>query len=195
MFIDGPSGKIECQLDQATDRANETIAVLCHPHPLYGGSMHDRVLSTVTHCFIQSGINCLRFNFRGVGSSEGVHDNGVGETEDLIAVADYVRTEFQSQPIWTVGYSFGSLIVWKTLDVIKPDKTLLIAPPNKHMDFGDRQLIERVSLILGSQDEFADVNKAEELALESMHLIDGADHFFSAHQSELSDAAEKFVTT
>ena len=157
--------------------------------------MHDRVLSTVTHSFIQSGINCLRFNFRGVGSSEGVHDNGVGETEDLIAVVDHLRIQFQSQPIWTVGYSFGSLIVWKTLDVIKPDKTLLIAPPNKHMDFGDRQLMEGVSLILGNQDEFADVNKAEELALESMHLIDGADHFFSAHQSELSDAAEKFATT
>ena len=193
MFIDGPSGKIECQLDQATDRANETIAVLCHPHPLYGGSMHDRVLSTVTHCFIQSGINCLRFNFRGVGSSEGVHDNGVGETEDLIAVADYVRTEFQSQPIWTVGYSFGSLIVWKTLDVINPDRTLLIAPPNKHMDFQGRQLRDQVSLILGSQDEFADVHRAKELTDGSIHLIDGADHFFSAHQQELSDAAKAFI--
>ena len=195
MYIAGPSGKIEYQLDQVANGGKGAIAVLCHPHPLYGGSMQDRVLSTVAHRFIESGITCLRFNFRGVGSSEGVHDNGVGETEDLIAVVDHLRIQFQSQPIWTVGYSFGSLIVWKTLDVIKPDKTLLIAPPNKHMDFGDGQLIERVSLILGSQDEFADVNKAEELALESMHLIDGADHFFSAHQSELSDAAEKFVTT
>ena len=193
MFIDGPSGKIECQLDQATDRANETIAVLCHPHPLYGGSMHDRVLSTVTHCFIQSGVNCLRFNFRGVGSSEGVHDNGEGEKDDLISVVDYVKTEFQSQPIWTVGYSFGSLIVWKTLDVINPDRTLLIAPPNKHMDFQDRQFTDQVSLILGSQDAFADAHRAEELTPRSIHLIDGADHFFSSHQKELSNAVEWFI--
>ena len=193
MFIDGPSGKIECQLDQATDRANETIAVLCHPHPLYGGSMHDRVLSTVAHCFIESGITCLRFNFRGVGSSEGVHDNGEGEKDDLISVADYVRTEFQSQPIWTVGYSFGSLIVWKTLDVINPDRTLLIAPPNKHMAFQGRQITNQISLILGSQDEFADVHQAKELTSGSIHFIDGADHFFSAHQQELSDAAKAFI--
>ena len=193
MYIDGPSGKIECQLDQVANGGKEAIAVLCHPHPLYGGSMHDRVLSTVTHSFIQSGINCLRFNFRGVGSSEGVHDNGVGETEDLITVVDHLRIQFQSQPIWTVGYSFGSLIVWKTLDVINPDRTLLIAPPNKYMDFQDRQLTDQVSLILGSQDEFADVHQAKELTSESIHFIDGADHFFSAHQQELSDAAKSFI--
>ena len=58
MYIDGPSGKIECQLDQVADGGKEAIAVLCHPHPLYGGSMHDRVLSTVAHCFIESGITC-----------------------------------------------------------------------------------------------------------------------------------------
>ena len=127
MYIAGPSGKIECQLDQVADGGNGAVAVLCHPHPLYGGSMHDRVLSTVAYRFIESGIFCLRFNFRGVGSSEGVHDNGEGEKDDLISVIDYVRTEFQPQSIWTVGYSFGSLIVWKTLDVINPDRTLLLS--------------------------------------------------------------------
>ena len=155
--------------------------------------MHDRVLSTVALRFVESGITCLRFNFRGVGSSEGVHDNGEGEKDDLISVVDYVKTEFQSQPIWTVGYSFGSLIVRKTLNVINPDRTLLIAPPNKHMDFQDRQLTDQVSLILGSQDEFADVHQAKELTSESIHFIDGADHFFSAHQQELSDAAKAFI--
>ena len=193
MYIAGPSGKIECQLDQVADEGKGAIAVLCHPHPLYGGSMHDRVLSTVAHRFIESGITCLRFNFRGVGSSEGVHDNGEGEKDDLISVVDYVRTEFQPQPIWTIGYSFGSLIVWKTLDVVNPDRTLLIAPPNKHMNFQDRKLTDQVSLILGSQDEFADVLRAKDLAPGSIHLIDGADHFFSAHQQELSDAAKAFI--
>ncbi len=81
--------------------------------------MHDRVLSTVAHRFIESGITCLRFNFRGVGSSEGVHDNGEGEKDDLISVVDYVRTEFQPQPIWAIGYSFGSLIVMSRPDLCR----------------------------------------------------------------------------
>ena len=136
MFIEGSAGNIEAQWDETQDAIGS--AVLCHPHPLMGGSMHDGVLQLVSSAFKECSINCLRFNFRGVGSSDGEHDKGVGEIEDLNTVVSWLEDKRPKQKLWLVGYSFGANVVWQGLSRYRSDQlagVLLVAPPVGRMHF------------------------------------------------------------
>lgn len=185
MHIQGPSGPLEATLDQ-TPVESTAIAVLCHPHPQYGGSMHDAVLQAVTKSFLTLGVNCLRFNFRGVGLSAGSYDNGAGEVEDLRSVCQWVVDEYPQQDLWLAGYSFGSNIVWKSLPSIKPHMALLIAPPLGRMDFSDHAITTDIRAIAGDRDDFVDTTKFTEWLGERAHVLTGADHFFSGYHHNLT---------
>jgi len=193
MHIDGPVGKLECEIDEVTSAPNKPISVLCHPHPLYGGSMHDAILSSTVDRLLAHDISCVKFNFRGVGSSEGSHDNGIGEMTDLIAITDHFRALYPEKPLWIMGYSFGASIVWKTMLEIKPEKVLLVAPPIKHMEFKAHGLNNKISVIAGAQDEFIDLQKLKDLEVQSLSVLDGGDHFFTGHYPEFSAAVDKFI--
>ncbi len=193
MHIAGPVGKLECQIDEVISPPNNPIAVLCHPHPLYGGSMHDAVLSSTADRLLDHKISCIRFNFRGVGSSEGSHDNGIGEMADLTAITAHFSGLYPEKPVWIIGYSFGAAIAWKAMIEIKPEKALLIAPPIKHIEFGQHGLNKRVSVIAGGQDEFIDAQRLEDLEVQSLSILEEADHFFTAHHEGLSDAVDAFI--
>ncbi|OUX43971.1 MAG: hypothetical protein CBE21_01365 [Proteobacteria bacterium TMED261] len=194
MHILGPAGKLEYEFNPGPEEANQTFAVLCHPHPLYGGSMHDAVLRSTESKLIKHGISCIRFNFRGVGSSEGKHDNGVGEMEDLKATVSHFRALFPQKNLWTIGYSFGASVVWKTIPEIKPEKALLIAPPTKHLEFNAQEQNQNVAAIVGDQDEFFDNSVLEKLNVQSLNILEGGDHFFTYHHQELKNAVEEFIT-
>ena len=200
MDIQGPAGAIETRFDNATDA--RAIAVLAHPHPLYGGSMHDGVLSCVVDTFLLSQISCVRFNFRGVGQSAGAHDGGLGEVDDLICVAQSVAQNEAQLPLWLVGYSFGALMTVKALPALQATQTLLIAPPNAAMAFpetafnGDSPSESQTRVIAGELDQFVDFEGITALAgAGNVDKIAGADHFFSGYQADLTDALERYLLT
>ncbi|SAK97459.1 alpha/beta fold family hydrolase-like protein [Caballeronia calidae] len=111
-LIDGPVGKIECALDK-TDAAPRGIALVAHPHPLFGGTMDNKVAQTLARTMVQLGYVTYRSNFRGVGQTGGEHDNGIGEQDDLLAVIDHMRAQpgQADVPIVLAGFSFGTFVL------------------------------------------------------------------------------------
>ncbi len=192
MHIQGPAGQLEARLDQAP--AEKTItAVLCHPHPQYGGSMHDAVLATAVEVLMGAGVNCLRFNFRGVGGSEGQFDNGDGEVLDAVAAVDWVRQEYPRDEIWLIGYSFGASVAWRAASSIDPARLILIAPPVGMMKFEANATTAQVDAIAGSRDDFVDQATFNAWEDVDTHVIDGADHFFGGYHDALAETLSDLV--
>lgn len=194
MDIPGPAGALQAQHDNAANPQNIT-AVLCHPHPQYGGSMYDGVLQTAADVLLAQGVNCVRFNFRGVGGSAGSYDNGVGEAADLLAVADWVGQTYADHSQWWLGYSFGAAVVWQGLQTQQPARAVLIAPPVGMMDFSGEPTGIAVDAIAGDGDNFVDTAKLSALPGVAAHIIPGADHFFTGHHAQLSETLDSVIST
>ena len=112
-LLDGPAGKLEALLEAPEDAEPREAALVCHPHPLYGGTMHNKVVSRVARALRHAGCVVLRFNFRGVGSSQGEHAHGAGEIEDARVALDWLRRSYPSLPYSLAGFSFGSRVILK----------------------------------------------------------------------------------
>src|SRR5579871_913801 len=108
-FLDGPSGRLEALLNQGSENA-DYAAVVCHPHPLFGGTMHNKVVYQAAKTIHGFGLPVVRFNFRGVGLSEGKHDEGAGEVADVQAAIDFLAAEYPGVPLLVAGFSFGSWV-------------------------------------------------------------------------------------
>ncbi len=195
-MIPSESGHLEARFD--ADSAATRAIVLCHPHPQFGGSMDDAVIGVVDAVARRHGFATLRFNFRGVGQSSGRFGNGAGEVDDLLAAVAWLRDRIGAVPIWLAGYSFGSNIVWKSIDAAgELAGVLLVAPPVTRMDFSNRpNSAAAIALIAGDADDFvsaADLRRwaAREAPGASLALIAGADHFFSGSYAELKLATEQ----
>ena len=191
--IAGPAGTIEARYDLAANEKTMT-AILCHPHPQYGGSMHDAVLDAAAGAYSAAGINCMRFNFRGVGASAGSYDGEGGEVDDLQAVVAWVREEYPRDTLCLAGYSFGANIVWQALarEACAASRALLIAPPIGMMPFPtpDTLHTEKVNAIAGSADNFVDATAFQQWPAQcpqiAVHTLEGADHFFAGQHDELN---------
>jgi alpha/beta superfamily hydrolase len=109
-FLDGGAGKIECLLEEPESGEASEACLVCHPHPLYGGTMHNKVVYRLARALRRSGSVVLRFNFRGVGKSEGAHNQGVGELEDARLLLEWLRSRYPALPYSVAGFSFGSRI-------------------------------------------------------------------------------------
>jgi alpha/beta superfamily hydrolase len=131
-LIDGPAGKLEIAVSDAMGEEHNAWGIVCHPHPLYGGTMHNKVVTTLAKTFQGMGITTIRFNFRGVMRSEGRYDNGEGELQDLLAVIDWVQNEKTKNQIWLAGFSFGAYIAAKAATQIKVNRLVTVAPPVQH---------------------------------------------------------------
>jgi alpha/beta superfamily hydrolase len=196
LLIPTASGHLEACFDEGTG-ATRAI-VLCHPHPQYGGSMHDEVVGTVEAVARRHAFATLRFNFRGVGASTGRYDNGIGEVDDLLTALAWLRDRVAAMPIWLAGYSFGSNIVWRALERAGDVAgVVLVAPPVAMMDFGARPAPRAtVTLIAGDEDDYVDAAALRRWAADAsssprVEIIAGADHFFSGGHAELAKAAER----
>lgn len=110
LLLDGPAGKLEALLEEPVDTAIVGNAVVCHPHPQQGGTMQNKVAHTLARSFVKCGLRALRFNFRGIGKSEGDYDEARGELDDALAAFDYLGERFPGEPIWISGFSFGAAI-------------------------------------------------------------------------------------
>ena len=157
--------------------------------------MLDAVLQTAGDVLMQNGIETVRFNFRGVGRSEGAFDEGRGETEDLLAVHAYVQTQYTPDEIWWVGYSFGAAMVWQALQHTAPQQVLLIAPPVGMMAFSALEhLVPPIAAIAGDADSFVKLEALHELRGIDVHVLPGADHFFSGCHDALASVVEQWLT-
>lgn len=129
MPISGPAGELECLLSTPQGwAASDPVAICCHPHPLHGGSMTNKVVHILARTFDELGCQTIRFNFRGVGKSTGEFANGIGECEDLLAVTRWVKQQFPAAPIWLAGFSFGAYVALMAHTTIKPERLLVVAP-------------------------------------------------------------------
>ncbi|HVL74415.1 MAG TPA: alpha/beta hydrolase [Noviherbaspirillum sp.] len=108
--LQGPAGALECALDLPADGAPRGIALVAHPHPLYGGTMDNKVAQTLARAFVALGYAAVRMNFRGVGQSEGVHDEGRGETDDMALLLDHMQERYPGLPVALSGFSFGTFV-------------------------------------------------------------------------------------
>lgn len=132
----GPAGRIEAVADvPAAAHARKAVAVICHPHPLHGGSLRNKVVTILERSLRELGAKTVRFNFRGVGDSEGAHDEGRGETLDLLAVAEWVRKVLPDHDLWLAGFSFGAYIALLGARHLPARLMVSVAPPAGRWDF------------------------------------------------------------
>ena len=188
--IPGPAGVLEARVEAGE---GHRWAILCHPHPLYGGSMHDAVLDTAAGVLADQGFGTALFNFRGVGASDGDHDEGRGETDDLVAVRDWLAAEHAPGELWLGGYSFGSNVVWRARRRIpEARRLLLIAPPVGAMDFAppDDTETASVTVVAGDRDAFVDLDALRQWPADrcDVRVVEGADHFFAGRWEALASA-------
>jgi len=151
--IQGPAGLLELQAVPA-ENPGAPLAVICHPHPLHGGTMQNKVVSTLVRTFNECGAHTVRFNFRGVGRSEGQYDDGRGELQDLLAVVAWARAKHPDSVLWLAGFSFGGWIAMKGALQLPAELLVMVAPQVS------RLLLENVSalscrwlLVQGDRDE------------------------------------------
>ena len=193
LLIPGPAGPLEAALEQPIDQG-AALAILCHPHPLYGGSMNDAVLGLVGEALADVGVNRLRFNFRGVGASQGRFDEGHGEADDLLAVIDWAEAQ-GAGAIWLAGYSFGAHVVCQALPrAPQPARLLLMAPPTAAMPTSFQAPPCPLDVFAGDRDQFVDHDALNDWPGARTHLISGADHFFSGAAESLLAAIRRAVS-
>jgi len=169
-------------------------ALVAHPHPKHGGTMHTKVVHRAARLLSQRfSLEALRFNFRGVGASAGVYDGGVGETEDLVAAAGWLRLRRPDGPFVLSGFSFGSLCALRAAERVSPDVLLLIGVPIDSEDaVGVVPRSTHVAWVQGGNDEFSAKERASEIAAArgwTFLVVPGADHFFRGRLDEFESAA------
>lgn len=195
LMLEGPAGPIEALLQERGETPHDVIAVVLHPHPLYGGTLHNKVAHRVASTLFSMGAAVLRFNFRGVGKSEGSFDRGRGEAEDARVAFEWLRAKYPDRRRWVAGFSFGSWIAARTA-AAHPDveQLVMIAPPVHTQDFGFLKSASVPKLVIqGTGDE---VCRPENLAKqypdwsEPKRLVEvpEASHFFDRKLHELGEA-------
>jgi alpha/beta superfamily hydrolase len=160
LFLPGPAGRIEAALDTpgADVDARAVLAVVCHPLPTEGGSMHNKVVTMASRALREVGVTTLRFNFRGVGHSDGRFDDGDGELDDLRAVAAWVREQHPAKALWLAGFSFGAWVSLRLAAELQAAALVSIAPPvGRSWDFSSIALPASPWLVIqGEEDEIVD---------------------------------------
>jgi len=181
------------------DMQGDKGVVITHPHPLYGGNMHNNVVESLARMYQLAGYSTLRFNFRGVGSSEGEYDNGLGEQEDVKAALHYL-TRRGKRVLDLAGYSFGSWVNALAISKVDTvDRMVMISPPVAFMNFNSVVLTPQIKLVVaGSQDQIAPPEVIEKILTSwnpEAHLvvIDGADHFYVGYTGKLESVLAAYL--
>ncbi|MBS0571096.1 MAG: alpha/beta fold hydrolase [Proteobacteria bacterium] len=158
LTLSGPAGALEAAVDVPNAaEARAGVAIVCHPHPQHGGTMHNKVVTMLERALRESGLATVVFNFRGVGASQGSYDDGRGEADDLVAVAQWVQRTHPGDALWLAGFSFGSYVVARAASQLPVKQLILVAPPVSRWDFA--QLVAPACprlVIQGEADEIVD---------------------------------------
>lgn len=196
LFIPAPHGRLEAILKEPKG-ARKGVGLVCHPHPLGGGTMHNKVVFRAAAGLVDSGLTTLRFNFRGVGASTGEHAEIPGGKEDVRAVLDYLSTEFPDEPITLAGFSFGSRV--GTEVGMNDDRVVRLISVGTPVDkYGDYEFLLKLKkpilFVHGDSDEFGSLENVKKLVDEVSRVTDtelvvfeNCGHFFDEHLEQLRE--------
>jgi len=194
--IEGPAGALEMLVTRAENPV--ALAVICHPHPLHGGSMTNKVVHTLMRAARDMGASVVRFNFRGVGRSGGEHDAGRGEIDDCLAVIDWARQEMPAPALWVMGFSFGGYIAAAAANRLSssPDRLVLVAPSVERLPFAALLPLKvSATVMMGEADDVVASAAVFDLleGREGVDVVRFAEtgHFFHGRLVELKDAVER----
>jgi len=200
LFIPGPVGRLEALFEWDPEKAPRLTTLVCHPHPLYGGTMHNKVVFRAAKAALELGLPTLRFNFRGVGKSQGEFGQGRGELEDTRAALDYLATRFPKLPLAAVGYSFGTrvgLAVGASDPRVRALAGLGLPVASERLDFL-RECRKPKLIVQGTEDAFGPRPQVATLFAslpepKRLHWVEGADHFFAGKLDEVQAALGAFL--
>ena len=193
----GSAGRLEALYRELQDPAG--IAVICHPHPLGGGTLHNKVVFRAARGLENANIATLRFNFRGVGASAGKHEEGEGEQEDVMAAIEWAKRKHPGKKLIVGGFSFGAWVASRVAcELPEVDAIFLIGTPVNKYDFGFLRHCEKPILFLhGTEDEQGDVEKLEKMAQQFRNaetvIVTGADHFFSKQLDAVDETIRQWA--
>jgi len=204
VIFNGPDGRLEGRYHQS-NKPDAPIAIVLHPHPLHGGNMNNRVVFIMFNNFVERGFSVLRFNFRGVGRSQGTFDNGVGELSDAAYAFDWIQQFNSNSPFcWIGGYSFGALISMQLM-MRRPEIEgfVSISPPAGTEDFSFLAPCPSSGLIIhGDNDTHVPLDAVKKLAQKldgqknisvNLSIVKGADHFYKDNMDNLSKEVASYL--
>ena len=197
--IDGPVGPLESVLESSGERPPIGAAVVCHPHPLHGGTMHNKVAHTLARAFVTSDMVALRFNFRGVGESSGSFDDGRGEADDARAAIGYMRERFPDLPVWLGGFSFGAAMAIRVAGDEELEGLVSVAPASSRLRGADFMQPDCPWLIIHPEDdELVSIDETvdwvDSLAPGPEFVVfPETTHFFHGRLVELRETVRDFV--
>ena len=195
IFIPGPAGDLECRVTVPDGWTNSgPVGICCHPHPLYGGSLSNKVVHIIGKTFNELGCISLRFNFRGVGKSQGEFANTVGERDDLLTVYNWVKQKYKDSPVWLAGFSFGACIALMAHETIKPERLLIVAPAvDMYPELNKVQVVTQDWILAqGENDEIISapavtVWKNKQAIEPKLLWFEDTGHFFHGKLTQLSE--------
>lgn len=194
--LKGPAGELEA-ITLGPDTEPKGLAIICHPHPQFEGTMHNKVVTTLARTLCAQGYAVVRFNFRGVGKSAGSYGEGKGEVEDLISVIKWAREQCPNKGLWLAGFSFGAYIVAKTSQTEKVSQLILVAPPVHYSGFAELTHFPcPVLIIQGETDEIVAAENVKAwvdkiTTSKKLILLPDVTHFFHGKL----DAIKKIIQT
>lgn len=200
LAIAGPAGQLEALLEDPKVVPHAGFAVLCHPHPLYGGSMQNKVVHTVARACQEYGMATLRFNFRGVGASAGSYDEGRGEVDDARAVIAWGRKRWPDSALTLAGFSFGGMVALRAAQGSAPSRLITVAPAVDRLESPAAAAPDCPWLIVqGDADELVDIGRVRVFASRftpppRLVVMQGGEHFFHGRLVELRDQVLAFLT-
>jgi len=214
LAIEGPAGTLQALVETPVTERGEALdvpafAVVCHPHPLFGGTMDNKVVYTVARAFEQLGAPAIRFNFRGVAASTGSYDEGRGESADALAVIAWGRQRWPDAPLWLAGFSFGGAVALRIAEQAAPERLVLVAPGITRLERADFDAARAAEptcpwlIVQGGADDVvpapavlswaAGREPAPGVPPPEVSLLGDAGHFFHGRITELRDAVLAFM--
>jgi alpha/beta superfamily hydrolase len=203
--IPGPAGNIEALLDTQASATANAVAVNCHPHPLHGGTMTNKVVHTLSKAFNDAGAPAVRFNYRGVGASAGTYDEGNGETQDALAVLDWAAQRYPDAQLWLGGFSFGGAIAIRASVAYSRASSIArlvtVAPAIRRVTVDSSTLPRCPWLIVqGDRDELVDAADIQQWvralpAQPRLEMLSGVEHFFHGRLNDLRTTVVSWLGT
>jgi uncharacterized protein len=197
--IPGPAGAIEAVVEAPLDMVPPAFGVICHPHPLHGGTLENKVVHTLARTFQEAGAATVRFNFRGVGASEGEFAGGAGESDDASAIVAWGRNRWPGAPLWLAGFSFGAAIAIRIAAARDAALLVSVAPAVQRVDLSGIGMPKCPWLIVqGDADDVVPHTEVQAWAAQfaagsTLVLVPGVGHFFHGRLHELKAAVSSFL--
>jgi uncharacterized protein len=204
LTIQGPAGALQALVESPHAGDDVThFAVICHPHPLYGGTLVNKVVYTLARAFQELGAATIRFNFRGVGASEGTYDHGAGETDDALAAVAYGRQRWRDASLWIAGFSFGGAVAIRAQSHARPERLIAVAPGVTLLDVGSVSPSCPWLIVQGDADDVIEpryvldwagkLSPRPGVTAPELSVLAGAGHFFHGRLHDLKQVVLGFL--